>query len=282
MKRLAPDLETSQVLAGCYVRGDGYVQPQQFARAYAAGARQRGVRIELETPVTGLETAGGRILGVRTAKGEYQSARVVLAVGPWSAVLGRRVGFAAPVQAIRHQRVRTAPPASAVAEDHPVVRVPDLSCYLRPEQGGYLYGFFEPEPASFDLEGQPGFRTAELEAPVEVMDEARRRMASVFPVLESLQVVERNQGLTTFAPDGGYVVGAVPGVEGLYFAGGCAALGIAGSAAIGLWLARWILEGDPGEDLAAFGPSRFGGLVAERERFRAECEQFYASYYAIR
>ena len=38
-------------------------------------------------------------------------------------------------------------------------------------------------------------------------------------------------GLTTFAPDGAYLIGPVPHVEGLFAATGCAALGIAGSAA---------------------------------------------------
>ena len=54
---------------------------------------------------------------------------------------------------------------------------------------------------------------------------------------------------TTFAPDGSYVLGPVPRVEGLFVATGCAALGIAGSAAVGQWLSRWMLEGNPGVDL---------------------------------
>jgi sarcosine oxidase subunit beta len=281
VRRLAPDMDTSKVLAGCYVRGDGYVQPERFARAYAAAAQQRGVRIELQEPVTGLEIGRGHILGVRTKAGVVHAARVVLAAGPWSGALVRRAGFTAPVQPIRHQRVRTAPPATAIPEHHPVVRVPDLSCYLRPEQGGYLYGFFEPQPVSFNLDDRPGFRTADLDPPVEVMDEARRRLAGVFPVLERLDVLQRHQGLTTFTPDGSYVIGPVPGVDGLFVAGGCAALGIAGSAAVGRWLARWVVIGDPGDDLTPFAPERFAGRIANWDRFRADCEAFYASYYAI-
>lgn len=282
MRRRAPELDTSKVLAGCYVRGDGYVQPKRFARAYAAAARKHGVRIEFEAPVTGLNPAGGRVLGVMTAKGLYEAPRVVVAAGPWSAALVRQADFTAPAQPIRHQRVRTAPPTTKIPDHHPVVRVPDLSCYLRPEQGGYLYGFFEPQPVSFDLDAQLGFRTADLDPPVGVMDEARRRMSGVFPMLEHLEVVERSQGLTSFAPDGSYVLGPVPGVDGLFFATGCAALGIAGSAAVGRWLARWVLEGHPGEDLTAFAGDRFTDAVADRDRFRADCEAFYASYYTIR
>ena len=65
-------------------------------------------------------------------------------------------------------------------------------------------------------------------------------------------------------------------------ASGCAALGIAGSAAIGRWLARWVLEGDPGDDLGDFGLGRFGDRAADRSWVRDQSREFYASYYNIR
>ena len=93
---------------------------------------------------------------------------------------------------------------------------------------------------------------------MQVMEEARRRLTPIFPVLEDLGIAAYKRGLTTFAPDGAYLVGPVPQVEGLFAATGCAALGIAGSAAVGSWLADWVIRGDPGENLSALGPERFG------------------------
>jgi 4-methylaminobutanoate oxidase (formaldehyde-forming) len=182
---------------------------------------------------------------------------------------------------IRHQRVTTAPVAG-IPEHHPVVRVTDASCYLRPEDGGYLYGFFEPDPTSYDLEKLPaGFKTSDIERPVEVMEEARERLSPVFPVLESLEVADYKRGLTTFAPDGAYLIGPVPQVEGLFAATGCAALGIAGSAAVGRWLADWVARGDPGEDLSSVDPGRFGGRAADPEWVREKSEEFYGGYYSV-
>lgn len=281
MRRLAPALEDSRVQGGYFVSEDGYVQPQRLALAYGTVAKELGVRMELETAVRGLEIKDGKVSGVHTSKGFYEAPQVVITAGPWSGLLAKSIGYQAPMQPIRHQRVRTVP-VRGIPEHHPVVRVPDLSCYLRPEQGGYLYGFFEPQPMSFNLESKPDLKTAEIEPPAEVMSEARRRLASVFPILEELEVVERNQGLTTFAPDGCYLLGPVPGVQGLFFSSGCAALGIAGSAAVGRWLANWMLKGDPGEDLAMFSTERFGELASDPERLRKDCEEFYASYYAVR
>jgi glycine/D-amino acid oxidase-like deaminating enzyme len=191
------------------------------------------------------------------------------------------VGYEPAMVPIRHQRVTTAP-APGVPGYQPVVRVTDASCYLRPEEGGYLYGFFEPDPTSYDLEGLPaGFRTADIEEPVEVMEEARERLTPIFPILKELEILDYKRGLTTFAPDGAYLVGPVSQVEGLFAATGCAALGIAGSAAVGRWLAHWILQGETGEDLSSVSLDRFGDEASDRGWVRREGEEFYGGYYSI-
>jgi sarcosine oxidase, subunit beta len=148
---------------------------------------------------------------------------------------GCLAGHCTAMVPIRHQRVTTAP-VSGIPDHHPVVRVTDESCYLRPEEGGYLYGFFEPDPTSYDLELSAGFRTSEIEEPVQVMEGDRGRLAPIFPVLQGMGIAAYKRGLTTFAPDGAYLIGPVPQVEGLFAATGCAALGIAGSPAVGSWM----------------------------------------------
>ena len=62
---------------------------------------------------------------------------------------------------------------------------------------------------------------------------------------------------------------------------GCASLGIAGSAAVGRWLAGWATKGDPGEDTSRVDHERFGEKGRDREWVRRESERFYGSYYSI-
>ncbi len=281
MARLAPALDSTKVEGGYFVPNDGYVDPQQCAHAYAAAAKDLGVQIQLNTPVIGFWRRGGEVLGVETKNGLIESNHLVITAGPWGASLAKATGVTSPVQPIRHQRARTVPTAG-IPDHHPAVRVTDVSCYLRPDQGGYLYGFFEPTPVSIDLDAMPAdFRTGDIEPPVEVMAEAQKRLAPTFPILKDLEIAEYRRGMTTFAPDGAYLIGPVPGVDRLYLATGCAALGIAGSPAVGRWLANWIIDGDPGEDLAMFSHQRFGAKAADQEWLRRESEQFYANYYGI-
>ena len=282
MARLAPALDVSKVEGGYFVPNDGYVDPQQCARAYAAAARDLGVQIQLNMPVTGFRQRNGEILGVETENGLIESNQLVITAGPWGATLAKKLGATTAAQPIRHQRVRTVA-SPGIPDHHPAVRVTDVSCYLRPDKDGYLYGFFEPTPVSIDLEAMPSnFRTGDIEPPVEVMAEAQRRLVPTFPILKDLEIAEYRRGMTTFAPDGAYLIGPVPGVDRLYLATGCAALGIAGSAAVGRWLTNWIINGSPGEDLGMFSHQRFGAQAADQDWLRRESEQFYANYYGIR
>ena len=282
MARLAPALDTTQIEGGYFVPNDGYLDPQQCARAYAAAAKDMGVQIQLNTPVTGLRQRNGEVLGVETEDGFIGSNHLVITAGPWGAGLAKAVGVTTAAQPIRHQRARTVP-TPGIPDHHPAVRVTDVSCYFRSDKGGYLYGFFEPTPVSIDLEAMPAdFRTGDIEPPVEVISEAQRRLAPIVPILNDLDIAEYRRGITTFAPDGAYLIGPVPGLDRLYLATGCAALGIAGSPAVGRWLAKWIIDGDPGEDLTMFSHGRFGAQAADQEWLRRESEQFYANYYGIR
>ena len=56
------------------------------------------------------------------------------------------------------------------------------------------------------------------------MAEAQRRLAPTFPILKDLEIAEYRRGMTTFAPDGAYLIGPVPDIDRLYLATGCAAL----------------------------------------------------------
>ena len=186
-----------------------------------------------------------------------------------------------PMFPIRLQQARTVADVNQPS-NHPVVRIPDKSCYLRPEKEGYLYGYFDGNPVAYDLMRQSlAFSTDEIAAPTNLIDEARTLLSPTLPILQSLAIDEYRQGLITATPDGAYVVGPAPGLPGIWIATGCGAMGIAGSGAVGRWLANSILTGDPGADLRALAVDRFGSRTADREWVCEESRTTCSNYYAL-
>ena len=87
--------------------------------------------------------------------------------------------------------------------------------------------------------------------------------------------------MVSCTPDGWYVLGPVPEFKGVWLATACAAMGIAGSGAVGNWLSKWIVQGDPGEDLSMMAPGRFGARASERDWIRQQCRQTCANYCSL-
>jgi len=280
-RELVPRLNTAALAGAVFVPGDGYVDAPRCARAYAAAAADAGVEFRTGCEVTAVRTEGGRAHGVDTAAGPLDGGVVVVTGGPWTARLLAGLGRAVPAVPIRLQQLRTVPDPGLPAH-HPVVRIPDASCYLRPEAGGYLYGYIDPHPLAVDVGATArGVRTADIAVDEPLMAEARARLAAVFPSLGGLAVDHYRQGMVTCTPDANYVLGPAPGVAGLFVATGCSAMGIAGSAAVGGWLAELVVDGRSDDDLSPFAPGRFGARAADRDWLVAESRRVYANYYSL-
>ena len=280
ISKIAPTINQSDIVGALHVSGDGYVNAHRCALAVGAAAVDLGVTLQLDTPVTELIVRDGRVRAVVTPRATIETSCVVITAGPWTGRVASMVGIDLPMIPVRLQQARTMADPNQ-ASNHPVVRIPDKSCYLRPEAGGYLFGFFDPDPLAIDLEEQQAdFSTANIEPPKVLVETSRQSLAPTFPILNELGIDQYRQGMVTCTPDAGYVVGPAPGIEGIWVATGCGAMGIAGGGAVGLWLSQWILNGDPGADLSALALDRFGARVADRDwvrdASRAVCSRYYA------
>src|SRR5207249_12153845 len=108
-------------------------------------ARRLGVGMRTQTPVTGITISRGRVTGVETASGPIACETVVVAVGPWSELIGVALGLRFDTVPIRHQLWVTAP-IDGSPRQMPVVRAPHASVYPRPEVGGGLIAGLERAP----------------------------------------------------------------------------------------------------------------------------------------
>ena len=91
------------------VRHGGHVDALMVINALRQIAQQRDIEIRCGEMVTGFETAGDRITGVKTLGGLLHPQDVVIAAGLWSPDLCRQLGFHIPMQRVRAPAVETGP-----------------------------------------------------------------------------------------------------------------------------------------------------------------------------
>ncbi len=278
--KLAPQLDMTTVDSTLFLPNDGYVDASLAARALGHAAARQGVQIHCGREVTDIATTTSGTTKLTTDQGELEAGQVVITSGPWTSRLAARVGITLPAQPIRLQQMRTAA-SNTIPAHHPVVRIPDHSCYLRPEAGGLLYGCFDSEALAYDLITGPDRRTYDVHSSMAVAEDMTQRLAALFPILNELPVTQRRQGLLTCTPDGRYVIGPMAGLPNVLFATGCGGMGISGSAAVGRWLAHWIAHGHPGADLSCFSPDRFGARGKDHSWIQNASRRIFLNYYAL-
>src|SRR5207248_5836527 len=77
MARLVPGLRTDDLVAGAYSPTDAVAGPNEATQAFAARARERGVRIREGVSVTGIDVHGGRVRAVETNEGRVETPVVI-------------------------------------------------------------------------------------------------------------------------------------------------------------------------------------------------------------
>jgi glycine/D-amino acid oxidase-like deaminating enzyme len=257
---------------------DVYIEePMSLVAASVAACRRHGAEVAENEPVTGILTDRGRVSGVETERRTIMAPVVVDAAGGWVRPVGALAGVRVPVATVRHQLLITAP-AAEVDPGDPIVRVVDAAVYLRPARGGLMVGGFEADPLPVAVEGEAAsFSTDDVPLDLGVLRKLSDQVAAEAPVAVSAPVAVHRGGLFTMSPDGRFVAGPVPGVDGLWVASGCNGSGFSSSPAIGEALAAWITSGAAPGGMEALAPGRFGFLADEELVSRGVWQ--YAHYY---
>ncbi len=287
---LFPLMSTESVLGAAWLPTDGYLDPSQLTFALAEGAREGGARILTSTRVTGIDTERGRVVRVRTDRGDVEAETVVIAAGMFAAEVGRLAGVRIPVVPMSHQYLVTQPFREHDPEHPlPTLRDPDLLVYFREDGGGLVMGGYERHSAPAFLEGDgsgfdripPDFNGRLLEDDwdrfEEIVVNSRRRV----PQMEDVKVTRMINGPEAFTPDNEFCLGETE-VRGLFVAAGFCAHGLAGAGGIGKVMAEWIAGGEPSIDLWAMDVRRFGAQYRSPGHTLGRVREMYETYYDIR
>src|SRR6185369_15034538 len=232
--KMVPQLRVDDILGGTFCPTDGFVDPHSVMMGFMLNAREQGVRLWLDTEVTGIETEGAKITGVATTRGNVSTGVVVNAAGAWAAQIAEMAGADLPVEPLRRQLVPTEP-FDQLPQRFPMVIDMSTGFHFRREGKGILLAWNDPKET-------PGFKTEFDETFVEKI---LTHAASRVPVLAEAGVNPRRAwaGLYEMTPDHHAIIGPAPNVEGLYFVNGFSGHGVMHSPASGKIAADLILAG---------------------------------------
>ena len=276
-----PFLNTTGVLGVIYSPTDLYLEPSQIPNGYARAAERLGVTMLPHTLVTGIATHNGAVSGVATEHGTIRCETVVDAAGAWLRAVAALSGAKVAVVPTRHQLLITEP-IDGVDAMQPITRIIDVNVYARPDEGGLMLGGYEQSPLQYDARTLPKrFDIADLPLDLGVLrgfaDAVREQLPIFQRVPQEIKLRVHRGGLPTMTADGQLAVGPVPGMHGLYIAGGCCVGGLSIAPAVGEALANWITDGSPPMDLSPLAPAR--GDAMSEEALKAACRLQYAHHY---
>jgi glycine/D-amino acid oxidase-like deaminating enzyme len=268
IEKIVPQLRVDDILGGTFCPTDGFVDPHSVMMGFMLNARERGVRLWLDTQVTGIEVdssgrsptenrshatgkaepfrtsdgkavarevdRSGRISGVHTSRGFISTRVVVNAAGAWAAQIAEMAGTELPVEPLRRQLVPTEA-FDQLPKRFPMVIDMSTGFHFRREGKGILLAWNDPNETA-------GFKTDFDESFVEKI---LTHAASRVPVLAEAEVNPRRAwaGLYEMTPDHHAIIGPAPNVDGLYFVNGFSGHGVMHSPASGRIAADLIVQG---------------------------------------
>ena len=253
-----PLVRVDDVLGGQFVPSNGQVNPLDVTTALIKGARQRGAAAFEHTPIEDLLIRAGKLIGVRTARGDIACERVLLAGGMWSHRFAKRFGVPVPLHAAEHFYIVTES-VPTLPRDTPVLTVADERAYYKEDAGKLLIGGFEARGKAWPRAGEEipaGFSFDELPPDLAHIEPLLAQAFERVPILGQIGIKLFFCGPESFTPDGRAYMGPSADIRGLYIAAGFNSNGILSSGGAGKVMANWLAEDLP--------PVGMGALHARR------------------
>jgi sarcosine oxidase subunit beta len=244
-QKIVPELSTDGVVAASYNPDDGVVFPWPFVWGFAQAARKLGVDVSTFTEVTGFETRGARIEGVRVRRsgGEETTIRthkVVNACGAWSPEIARMLGVELPNKPHRHEICSTEPLKPWLK---PLVADLTNGLYFSQSTRGEIVGGIGQERVPAGVNHDSSFAFLGLYA---------RALVATCPVLGKVKVLRQWSGCYDLTPDANPIVGGVDEVPHFYQASGFMGHGFMMAPVVGKLIAEHIAKGEEAPDLPMF------------------------------
>ncbi|KAK1056889.1 hypothetical protein LTR74_014558 [Friedmanniomyces endolithicus] len=266
---LYPLLDRDSVLGGLHIPSDGLALAARAVQLLIARTTKAGVRYLDMTPVTDVERSDGKVTGVTTPNSSIPADIVISCAGFWGVEIGAMVGLPIPLLPLAHQYVKTGslhalatPNKPANGADLPILRHQDQDLYYREHGDRYGIGYYghRPMPVVAASLGHTPKHVDEKSMPsrldftAEDFEPAWEASKKLLPVLREAEITDGFNGIFSFTPDGGPIVGQHPTLDGFYVA---EAVWVTHSAGVAKALAELLTTGRSEVDRADCDLARF-------------------------
>ncbi|MDQ0851826.1 glycine cleavage system aminomethyltransferase T/glycine/D-amino acid oxidase-like deaminating enzyme [Arthrobacter sp. B3I9] len=283
-----------RILGGLYVPSDGLAAAARAVQLLISKTRAAGVTYLGSTAVTGIEHSGGKVTGVETADGVVPADIVVSCAGFWGRELGRLAGLSVPLLPLAHQYAKTTPldvlrgvnelPNGA---SKPILRYQDRDLYFREHGDRIGIGSYAHKPMPADMGNLPRVAADEmsdhhmpsrLDFTLEDFAPVWEDCQDLLPALHSARIDDGFNGIFSFTPDGGPLMGEAPDVEGLFVA---EAVWVTHSAGVAKAMAELLIEGQSRTDLHGCELTRFEKVQTSDAYVSETSQQNFVEIYDV-
>ncbi|MDX9991910.1 MAG: FAD-binding oxidoreductase [Anaerolineales bacterium] len=230
---IIPSLNPDGLIGGTFSPGDGSASPMLSVLAFERRAKSLGADFHYNETVTAIECDNGRVSGVKTDQGAYQTALVVNAAGPWAKQVAALAGVELPVEPDSHEGGITEPVAQflgpMVVDIHPTED--SANYYFYQHHTGQIIFCITPNPP---IVGMDRRETSVF------LPQVAKRMIGIMPRLKNIKVRRTWRGLYPMTPDGAPIVGEVEGLPGYLNAVGMCGQGYMLGPGLAVYLRQWI------------------------------------------
>ena len=290
--RLHPLVDKSQILGGLYVPTDGLAKASRVVVAVGRRAQARGAVFRESTKVTGIEHRGGRVTGVATSDGTIPADIVVSCAGFWGPDIGAMVGMDIPLLPLAHQYAKTDQIPELVGRNtelaeagFPILRHQDQDVYFREHVDRLGIGSYahRPMPVNLrDLADSTDVSASAMPSMLPFTDEdfapAWEHCKLLLPCLETAKIDNGFNGIFSFTPDGGPLIGESPDLAGFWIA---EAVWVTHSAGVARAVAQLLVHGRSDTDLHDCDVHRFEEIQVAPEYVNETGQQNFIEIYDV-
>ena len=259
VRKLFPDVATDDFDYAAYEPDSGYADATLTTNSFIEAAKRNNATLIQNCEVTAIHTAGGKVTGVGTDKGEFAAPIVVNAAGRWAKHVASLAGVEVPLETWTHDVAFLHRPPSLGTF---LTVIDDINaCYFRPEGSALILAASEED----SLRGESPEADDQTPSPT-FLDKLIDNMLRRIPKIEESGLQSIHVGRDGLTPDQRAIYSAA-GPDGFYLACGLSGTGFKTSPAAGASMVELMLDGAPKTvDITPFRFERFAeGKLLEGE-----------------